>query len=251
MAAEDAGVSRLSWWAAEMRAVTAAGRDTALGLMGAVPTEPDAAAAAEAARPDDVFDLRQLARLHQPGDQGVSRNCIAFAMIGLLEGRASYLDTDRLGLPADAPVTLDTHRFLSEVGPSTSLSRHRRVAERDGVPDVDGMFRLRPEFVTQRGVERMRAALIAMGPLLTVMHVYPNFRDFTGPGVYRPQGNKEGEAHAVCIVGFEGRDPEGCWIIRNSLGTSWGDRGYFRVAYGDRDLDLENATFAVRQLVRL
>jgi hypothetical protein len=33
------------------------------------------------------------------------------------------------------------------------------------------------------------------------------------------------------IVGYD--DVEGCWIVKNSWGTGWGEQGWFRIAYGD------------------
>ncbi len=37
--------------------------------------------------------------------------------------------------------------------------------------------------------------------------------------------------HVVVIVGYD--DAGGCWIVRNSYGTGFGDNGYFKLGYGE------------------
>ncbi len=41
--------------------------------------------------------------------------------------------------------------------------------------------------------------------------------------------------HGIALVGWDDNPPEGgggCWILRNSWGTSWGESGYMRIRYG-------------------
>jgi len=77
-------------------------------------------------------------------------------------------------------------------------------------------------------VDAIKNALVSHGPLVTTMDVYTDFFYYAG-GVYsHTSGNYEG-GHAVAIIGYD--DIHQCFIVKNSWGTSWGDAGFFRIAY--------------------
>ena len=39
----------------------------------------------------------------------------------------------------------------------------------------------------------------------------------------------------MAIVGYD--DNTGCWICKNSWGTGWGEQGFFRIAYGQCNIE--------------
>ena len=95
-------------------------------------------------------------------------------------------------------------------------------------------------------VTSIQNALLTYGPLPASMTVYEDFYpDFSG-GVYE---YKEGEivfGHCVTIVGYSnnwGSNNEGYWICKNSWGTEWGEEGWFRIAYGQ--CNIENGVYYV------
>jgi hypothetical protein len=66
------------------------------------------------------------------------------------------------------------------------------------------------------------------------MTVYQDFLYYEG-GIYaHAWGDKIG-SHAVEIEGYD--DTQSCWRVRNSWGTGWGERGYFRMAYGEAEIE--------------
>jgi len=77
----------------------------------------------------------------------------------------------------------------------------------------------------------IKNALLQYGPLAAGMVVYSDFDGYHG-GVYEhPGSDPDPMNHVVAIVGYD--DSQGCWICKNSWGTSWGEDGWFRIIYGD------------------
>jgi hypothetical protein len=80
-----------------------------------------------------------------------------------------------------------------------------------------------------------------VGPIVTFFEVWTDFFAY-GSGVYQKQAmiapnkpNKDEGGHYMLIVGYD--DAQGCWIVKNSWGTDWGENGYARIAYGQCDID--------------
>ncbi len=87
--------------------------------------------------------------------------------------------------------------------------------------------------------EKVKAAL-KNGPLVTTMTVYSDFMSYAG-GIYKHvTGGREG-GHAISIVGYN--DQERYWVIRNSWGEGWGEKGFARISYDD-DSGIAESTWA-------
>ncbi len=76
-------------------------------------------------------------------------------------------------------------------------------------------------------VDAIKNALCTYGPLVTSMSVYTDFFYYTG-GVYSYTFGTYQGGHAITIVGYD--DVNQCFIVKNSWG-SWGESGFFRIAY--------------------
>jgi hypothetical protein len=72
------------------------------------------------------------------------------------------------------------------------------------------------------------------GPIVATFDVYEDFRDYT-EGIYEHVWGDYLGGHAVAIVGYN--DAESYWIAKNSWGTGWGEGGWFRIRYGQCNID--------------
>lgn len=76
----------------------------------------------------------------------------------------------------------------------------------------------------------------------TGMYVYQDFMNYKS-GIYKHVTGDMLGGHAVSIIGYD--DAQGCWIIKNSWGTGWGENGFFRIAYGECEIPM-NACYITK-----
>lgn len=85
-------------------------------------------------------------------------------------------------------------------------------------------------------IQKIKETVKKYGPVATNMRLYEDL-DRYEKGIYSYDGkSKEVGGHWVVIVGWmdDSEMPSGgFWICRNSWGEKWGDKGYFKSAYGD------------------
>ncbi len=86
----------------------------------------------------------------------------------------------------------------------------------------------------------MKQCLINKDPFVVGIAIYTTFQTYTvASSGYVPMPNTQTEdflgGHAVVCVGYNDNlvrnGYSGYWIMRNSWGTTWGDRGYFYLPY--------------------
>lgn len=93
----------------------------------------------------------------------------------------------------------------------------------------------------------MRLNLVKYGPIAVGFQVYQDFMAYKG-GIYHHTflddkfNPFELTNHAVLVVGY-GADPssgEKFWIVKNSWGNSWGEKGFFRIRRGNDECAIES-----------
>lgn len=83
-------------------------------------------------------------------------------------------------------------------------------------------------------IKTMKTNLVENGPQITGMAVYQDFFSYSS-GVYRHVTGDLAGYHCVAVIGFN--DDEECWICKNSWGENWGDKGFFKIGYGECGID--------------
>jgi hypothetical protein len=107
-------------------------------------------------------------------------------------------------------------------------------------PDRSGRSVRIPAYTHVGSVSDQKTWLDTVGPLVCGMTVWTDFF-YYGTGVYHKQATVGGHAnkveggHVMLVVGYD--NGLGCWIVKNSWGTSWGDSGYVKIGYGEVDID--------------
>ena len=102
----------------------------------------------------------------------------------------------------------DAFKFIRTKGVKTNI----------GLYKVDEYFKI-------GSIEQLKQALICNGPCLGALPVYNDGCEFW----YETRGDSYLGGHAIAIVGYNQKG----FIIRNSWGKYWGDKGYTLIEYED------------------
>lgn len=94
------------------------------------------------------------------------------------------------------------------------------------------------QYGTVAGADRMKAEIYARGPIACGIDATNKFEAYTG-GIFSeatvPMIN-----HILSVIGWGVESGEEYWIGRNSWGTYWGEKGYFRIKMHDDNLGIED-----------
>ena len=83
-------------------------------------------------------------------------------------------------------------------------------------------------------VQQLKEALIEHGPIAVPM-VFDNcLRDYRS-GVFNEKTAGE-VGHVVLLIGWD--DAKGAWLIKNSWGEDWGEKGFGWIKYGSNDIGM-------------
>jgi len=184
--------------------------------------------------------------------QGGCGSCVAFGTTAAIESRLEIA----LGDPDLNPDLSEAHLYFCGSGstcrngwyPSAAMdfSRDTGVADeacypysgQDQVcsvcPDWESRVTKISSWVGLTDMSEMKQQLADNGPFEATMAVYVDFYYYKS-GVYEYSSGRLVGFHAVTVVGYD--DEEGYWIAKNSWGTTWGDAGWFKIAYGQCGID--------------
>jgi hypothetical protein len=190
-------------------------------------------------------------------NQGNCGSCVAFASVATLEARASVAAGIPWLKPTYSPQELFAcgggacergwmpelaAKFLVKTGisdeacmPYTSGASGLNVScsdkcQNSGARVTKIISSTTPTSFGGGGVEAVKKAL-ASGPLVTTLGVYEDFITYSS-GIYTHVAGKFLGGHAVSIVGFD--EAKRAWLIRNSWGQEWGEKGFAWISWDDK-----------------
>ncbi len=187
-------------------------------------------------------------------DQLACGSCVSFCSVALLEATAaierniSFLDLSEADLhfcsshgatcggwwPTNALDQLKTRGVVDEASFPYATAFQPGGPRCVNVPDRAAHTFKVGSYTTLSTMADRKRWLADVGPVSAVFHVYDDFF-MTGTGVYSHVTGGHAGYHCVEVVGYS--DAEGCWICKNSWSTTWGDRGFFKIAYGQCGID--------------
>jgi len=86
----------------------------------------------------------------------------------------------------------------------------------------------------------MMAEIAARGPIACGMCVTEEFENYTG-GVFNDTSGCTEQDHEISLIGY-GTDTDGTdyWLGRNSWGSYWGEKGFFKIIRGVNNMGVED-----------
>jgi len=108
-------------------------------------------------------------------------------------------------------------------------------------------YRFAPKVLLSGSEAAMRRHIESYGPVMVIFDAHSNFQEyfFRNPfGIYQSTASTPSLGnHSVRIIGFGIEDGIKYWIAINSWGSSWGDRGAFKISRGNNLCSIE--TYAI------
>lgn len=204
------------------------------------------------------YDLRNVGGknfITDIGDQGGCGSCVAFGVAATAEGTLRVQENN-----SDLDVNYsEAHLFYCYARdegrrcnngwwPSKALDKFRDegvvddacfvYSDHDQTCNLCGNWQNRLTRINGwhriHATSKMKEWISTSGPLAACYTVYQDFFAYSG-GVYRHLSGESAGGHCVAVVGYD--DAQQYWICKNSWGPSFGENGFFRIAYGECGID--------------
>ncbi|MDD2716092.1 MAG: C1 family peptidase [Candidatus Wallbacteria bacterium] len=182
-------------------------------------------------------------------NQGSCGSCWSFASVGIFESAILIKDSDVVDLAEQDLLDCNSYGYscnggwLDAVGyfkdKGCSLEKLVPYQAADGTcKNVSRTYKIKDWATVDATTDAIKQAIYKYGPVSSVVAADSSFQYYTS-GVYNHSYSSVN--HAIILVGWDdSMGKKGCWILRNSWGTSWGEKGYMYIEYGCSKVGSDN-----------
>ncbi|MDD2717875.1 MAG: C1 family peptidase [Candidatus Wallbacteria bacterium] len=196
------------------------------------------------------LDWREMKAVSTPKNQGETMYCWAFSLTGGLESQVMMKGNPELNLSEQDLINCNQNGYNSQTGGFLDAAQ---CLQDKGLPlekdcpyigtdgnctddlsrpyKITGWKMLATDQSNPADTDLIKQAIMDYGPICCGMTIDGNFMYYSG-GVYNHDATGDPN-HAVILVGWdESMGQVGCWILKNSSGTQWGEGGFMYIEYG-------------------
>ena len=119
-----------------------------------------------------------------------------------------------------------------------TMCRNCNPGEACFVPDEYNVYGVE-EYGMVTGEYDMMQQIYQSGPIACGIAVPEALEEYTG-GIFCDDTGDMEIVHDISVVGYGEEDGQKYWMVRNSWGTEWGERGFFRVCRGLNNIAIES-----------
>lgn len=201
----------------------------------------------------DAYDWREHGAVTQVKNQGQCGSCWAFSAIGNIEGQyqmktqksalfseQQLVDCDTVDQGCNGGLMDQAFTYLENTGVMnssdysyTGRGQTCRFDQSKVVARVTGYKFASGEKEGTVDENDLKQMLYENGPFAIAINANP--LQFYFGGILDPYTflcNPKGLNHGVLLVGYGVENNKPYWIIKNSWGSSWGEKGFFRIISG-------------------
>jgi C1A family cysteine protease len=196
----------------------------------------------------DSHDWRSQGAVGPVKDQGSCGSCWAFSSVANLEGlnylktkkfqtfsEQQLVDCDKVDEGCNGGLMENAFQYLQQNG-GIELSKDYPYKARDGQCRFDkskSALQVKGFHFGSQDEEEIKQMLFSTGPLSVALNA--DTLQFYNNGIIDIDARRcdpDAIDHAVTLVGYGTEKGKDFWIVRNSWGSNWGEKGYFRIARG-------------------
>lgn len=187
--------------------------------------------------------------IHTSADQGSCNGCWAFGIVNHLSDRFCVQGKDVILSVQDllectpgnkccsGGYASNGYKYIMQTGlVADSCKRYRKTCT-ECRPSSCTHYKCKPNSMFWAStIQQAKREIYNNGPIEAVFDVYDDFPYYAG-GVYYRTSNKLLGVHTVEVLGWGKQNGTEYWLCKNSWGSTWGDKGFFKIKLGDCDVN--------------